>query len=71
MAKFNVFRIIIVPLWLISSHKNNTMENNIYDFKLNTNWKLINLIGEIDRFDSQWIAIERKEGQSLGIANLR
>ena len=28
-------------------------------------WKLINLISQIDRFDSQWIAIERKEVQSL------
>ena len=28
-------------------------------------WKLINLISEIDRFDANWTAIERKEGQSL------
>ena len=41
------------------------MENNVYDIKLNIGWKLINLISQIDRFDSQWIAIERKEGQSL------
>ncbi|MDF9831310.1 Fic family protein [Parabacteroides sp. PF5-6] len=41
------------------------MENNVYDFKLNIDWKLINLISQIDRFDSQWSAIERKEGQSL------
>ena len=40
-------------------------ENNVCDFKLKIDWKLINLISQIDRFDSQWIAIERKEGQSL------
>lgn len=41
------------------------MENNVFDFKLNVDWELINLISEIDRFDSQWSAIERREGQSL------
>ena len=41
------------------------MNNIVYDFKLNIDWKLINLISEIDRFDAHWTAIERKEGQSL------
>ena len=41
------------------------MENKVYLFKLNVDWKLINLISEIDRFDANWTAIERKEGQSL------
>ncbi len=41
------------------------MNNNVYNFKLNIDWKLINLISEIDRFDANWTAIERKEGQSL------
>jgi Fic family protein len=41
------------------------MENKVYNFKLNIDWKLINLISEIDRFDANWTAIERKEGQSL------
>jgi Fic family protein len=41
------------------------MANGIYNFKLNIDWKLINLISEIDRFDASWTAIERKEGQSL------
>jgi hypothetical protein len=41
------------------------MENKVFDFKLIINWKLINLISEIDRFDSQLTAIERREGQSL------
>lgn len=41
------------------------MDNEVYNFKLNINWKLINLISEIDRFDANWTAIERKEGQNL------
>ena len=41
------------------------MENNVFKFNLNIDWKLINLISIIDRFDSQWTAIERREGQSL------
>ncbi|MDR0793449.1 MAG: Fic family protein [Chitinophagaceae bacterium] len=41
------------------------MENKVFNFKLNIDWKLINLISIIDRFDAQWTAIERREGQSL------
>jgi Uncharacterized conserved protein len=41
------------------------MENKVFNFNLNVDWKLINLISMIDRFDSQWTAIERREGQSL------
>ena len=41
------------------------MNNTAYNFKLNIDWKLINLISKIDRFDANWTAIERKEGQSL------
>jgi hypothetical protein len=41
------------------------MENNVFNFKLNVDWKLISLISVIDHFDSQWTAIERREGQSL------
>ncbi|MEB2779791.1 Fic family protein [Algoriphagus sp. C2-6-M1] len=41
------------------------MDNKVYDFTLDIDWKLINLISEIDRFDSQWTSIERKEGQTL------
>lgn len=41
------------------------MDNEVYNFKLNIDWKLINLISEIDRFDANWTAIERKEGQYL------
>ena len=41
------------------------MDNDVYNFKLKIDWKLINLISEIDRFDANWTAIERREGQSL------
>ena len=41
------------------------MDKGVYNFKLNIDWKLINLISEIDRFDANWTAVERKEGQSL------
>jgi Fic family protein len=41
------------------------MENKVFNFVLNIDWKLINLISVIDRFDSQWTAIEQREGQSL------
>jgi len=41
------------------------MDSGVYNFKLNIDWNLINLISEIDRFDANWTAIERKERQSL------
>lgn len=41
------------------------MNNKVFNFKLDIDWKLINLISEIDRFDANWTAIERKEGQNL------
>lgn len=41
------------------------MENYVFNFNLNIDWKQINLISIIDRFDSQWTTIERREGQSL------
>jgi Fic family protein len=41
------------------------MNNEVYNFKVTIDWTLINLISEIDRFDANWKAIERKEGQSL------
>lgn len=41
------------------------MSNTVYNFMLNIDWKLINLISEIERFDANWTAIERKEGQIL------
>ncbi|MCK5145422.1 Fic family protein [bacterium] len=41
------------------------MENNVHTFKISIDWKLINLISQIDRFDAAWTTIEKKEGQSL------
>jgi Fic family protein len=38
---------------------------NVHTETLHLNWKLINLISEIDRFDASWQAVERREGQSL------
>jgi Fic family protein len=39
--------------------------NRVYNFNLNIDWELINLISTIDRFDANWAAIERREGQGL------
>lgn len=41
------------------------MQNSLFTFQLNIDWKLVKLISEIDRFDANWTAIVRKEGQSL------
>jgi cell division FtsZ-interacting protein ZapD len=41
------------------------MKDSVYNYNLNIDWKLINLISEIDRFDANWTSVERKEGQSL------
>jgi Fic family protein len=41
------------------------MNNKVFDFRLNVDWNLISSISAIDRFDSEWTAIERREGQSL------
>ena len=41
------------------------MENKVFNLNLNIDWQLINIISVIDRFDSQWTVIERREGQSL------
>ena len=41
------------------------MDNKVYTFTIHLDWKLINFISQIDRFDASWASIERKEGQSL------
>lgn len=41
------------------------MDIEVYSFKLSIDWKLINFISQIDRFDASWTAIARREGQSL------
>ena len=40
------------------------MKNSIYNFKIKIDWSLINSISNIDRLDSEWSSIERREGQS-------
>lgn len=41
------------------------MKENVYNFELNLNWKLLRIISQIDRFDASWSSIEKREGQSL------
>jgi len=41
------------------------MENKVHTFSIDIDWKLIDMISQIDRFDASWTSIERKEGQSL------
>lgn len=41
------------------------MENDLYIFKIDLDWKLIGIISQIDRFDASWSSVEKKEGQSL------
>ena len=41
------------------------MKNRVHTFKLDIDWKLIQLISQIERFDASWTTIEKKEGQSL------
>jgi Fic family protein len=41
------------------------MRNKVYNFVMNIDWKLINTITLIDRFDSNWSMIEKKEAKSL------
>lgn len=41
------------------------MINRVYTFSLNTDWRLVNAISRIDRFDASWAAIEKREGKSL------
>ena len=37
----------------------------VYNFDLDINWELINMLSQIDRFDASWSSIEKKVGQSL------
>ncbi len=41
------------------------MENDVYNFKIDLDWKLIDIISQLDRFDASWTSIEKKESQSL------
>lgn len=39
--------------------------NKVYTFDLELNWNLINKLSEIDRFGGSWVAIEKRESNSL------
>jgi Fic family protein len=41
------------------------MAGKVHTLHINIDWKLINEISKIDRFDASWISIEKREGQSL------
>jgi len=41
------------------------MENKVYNFTLSLDWNLLRIVSKIDRFDASWVAIEKKEKQSL------
>lgn len=41
------------------------MANMVHTFKLSPDWKLIQAISTLDRFDASWIAIEKREGKAL------
>ena len=39
--------------------------NKVHTFQLELNWKLINEISKIDRFDASWDSVERRQGSTL------
>ena len=41
------------------------MREKIHTFLLTPDWKLINEISQVDRFDASWASIEKREGQTL------
>lgn len=41
------------------------MTGKVHTLHINIDWKLINEISKIDRFDASWASIEKREGQSL------
>lgn len=41
------------------------MKAKVYNFDLQLNWRLLNSISQIDRFDASWSSIEKKEGETL------
>ena len=41
------------------------MITDVYTFKIELNWQLMDLVSQIDRFDASWSSIEKKEGSSL------
>src|SRR5450432_371212 len=41
------------------------MGNRVHTFLLTPDWKLIEAISLLDRFDASWATIEKREGQEL------
>ena len=41
------------------------MSDTVHTFKLSPDWKLIQAISNLDRFDAFWVAIEKREGTTL------
>lgn len=41
------------------------MMEKVHSLRLQLEWKLINIISKIDRFDASWASVEKREGQSL------
>ena len=41
------------------------MDIQVYNFRVNLNWELLNIISQIDRFDGSWATIERQQRQGL------
>ena len=37
----------------------------VYTFRLSIDWRLIDILSKIDRFDAEWNTIEKREGRSL------
>lgn len=61
-----VFCIKIVYFRIISYHNIYLyMIHSVHTFLLTTDWKLINALSKVDRFDASWAAIEKREGKSL------
>ena len=43
------------------------MDNMVYHFRLKLDWQLMELINRIERFDTSWISLEKREEQRLNI----
>ncbi len=41
------------------------METNIYNFRIELNWKLLRQLSQIDRFDASWSTLEKREKKGL------
>lgn len=41
------------------------MLQKVHTFQLELDWKLIDMISKIDRFDASWLSLQKKEGMSL------